>query len=443
MKKALLLMLACGFLISACGVSASPSAEVTASPTEILAPTDTPAPTKTPIPTPTIDARYFSEDFNNDLNNWMSYVSRSKAESDKLDFSVADGFLTFDLKSRNKSQGILLTYENQTYDDVRIDARFENKNKDVGTASLVCRYNGENWYGFYIDTNGFYYINYVYWNSDQTDARYQRLYNGFAKTFVSGVGVNEISAICEGNKLTFIVNGEVVQEVDETTFNLVSPGKAGISVLTSNGQNFDVGFDWVKISPASAGASVSVPEMTQATATSTPDQASASQFTSTDATSQPYANISADKAKFVFPMPVKEEWEWFVIPNNGRIWEEYSWYINFKTDKDYEFTFSILNYKNSPPQKGGLDEMLKAVNVEKLEDGNYYDINDPAHAFAYSISAENNNVVIELTGQAVASLYANQLASIFLSMGIVTDYSDPSKPVIDFKKFEDVKPTYE
>ena len=200
----------------------------------------------------------------------------------------------------------------------------------------------------------------------------------------------------------------------------------------------------------SAPATISAPKVTEVPvstsvpeATATPEASPTPKASPTPEITEPLIVVSADKAKFVFPMPVKEEWEWYVLPNNGTLWEENFWYINFKTDKDYEFTFSITNRENSPLQKGSLDEMLKVVDVEKVEDGNYYDINDPAHAFAYSISAENNTVVIEITGQAVASLYANQPASIFLSMGIVTDYSDPSNPVIDFKKFEDVKPTYD
>lgn len=195
----------------------------------------------------------------------------------------------------------------------------------------------------------------------------------------------------------------------------------------------------------SAPATISSPEVAEAPtntsvpeATATPISSPTPELSPTPEITEPYAIISADKAKFVFPMPAQEEWEWFVVPNNGTTWEEYFWYVNFKTDKDYEFTFSILNYKNSPPQKGGLDEMLKAVNAEILEDGFITDQTIPT----YSIYAESNLVTIEITGQAAASLYASKLESIFFSMSKIIDYSDPSKPVTDFNKF-DVRPTYE
>jgi hypothetical protein len=107
-------------------------------------------------------------------------------------------------------------------------------------------------------------------------------------------------------------------------------------------------------------------------------------------------------------MPIKEEWEWFV--SGG---EEYLWSVTFKTDKFYSIEFSINNYKKAPSQKGNLDEMLKSKLGGISQDGNITSI------YTYEVYAEDNNVVIELTGPIAASLYASKIPVIGFRMGIL------------------------
>jgi hypothetical protein len=211
-----------------------PTVTRTALPTFTPLPTLTPttASTPTPIPQP-----FYLEEFRGDLSWWTSFIT-SGSDSDYSINQDNDGILfTID----NTDTYVYLVNEEFTYDDVRIDAHAWNRGVNTNNLTVFCRYSDLGWYEFSAFSSGWYYI-YFY---DGGNNEYVSLAQGGIRSIRTGQHDNTISAICQGNRLTFIVNDV---EINSITDNNLTNGMIGISVSSLDLTPVEIYFDWVQVS---------------------------------------------------------------------------------------------------------------------------------------------------------------------------------------------------
>src|SRR5689334_12300056 len=125
MKK---FLIGCLLLISACQ-SATPEPQVRSTATQVATtPTEaasaTPAFTSTPAFTPTPLPLFFTDDFDTDMNSWLSFQTGGETAPD---VALTNGFLRLDISSPDT--WFYFIHNVHTYQDVFINARF------VGTPS--------------------------------------------------------------------------------------------------------------------------------------------------------------------------------------------------------------------------------------------------------------------------------------------------------------------
>jgi hypothetical protein len=108
-------------------------------------------------------------------------------------------------------------------------------NNDFG---LICRYrNSDNFYAFLISSDGYYGIVRV------QDGNYQILGADslqFHEAIRTGDAANQLQAECNGNQLTFLVNGVIVGQAQDSTF---SAGEVGLLAGTYDEPGVEILFD--------------------------------------------------------------------------------------------------------------------------------------------------------------------------------------------------------
>lgn len=173
---------------------------------------------------------YFTDEFDNesDISNYTYFNMGTGSEDNMGALVTKDGYMVFDL--HGPKLWIYVTYDPYTYSDVRLDLKADNRGKNNNNVSLICRYSDEGWYEFNIANNGLYDI-YAYVTADK---RYYRIYNGGSNAIKQGKGINEYTAICQGNKLTLGVNGVQTKTIADSKY-VLPEGKVGFGV-----SSFDV-----------------------------------------------------------------------------------------------------------------------------------------------------------------------------------------------------------
>src|SRR5687768_5903151 len=225
----------------ACGGSTTPPT-VTAFPTQEVLPTNPPpqpteappteeAPTEVVTEEPVSQAQqFFTEEFDTPLSgDWSIFTITDPNVSDleKVTVEADSGSLVWDFDSEYVYY--YLFYNAFEYEDVKVEARADNRGKNNNSVSLICRYD-ENigWYEFNIANNGLYDILYAE-VLDNGKIRWNRVANGGSNAINQGKEVNEYSITCQGEDLTLNINGDKVISIKEKKYGLRS-GLAGISV---------------------------------------------------------------------------------------------------------------------------------------------------------------------------------------------------------------------
>ncbi|MEZ4645211.1 MAG: trypsin-like peptidase domain-containing protein [Chloroflexota bacterium] len=125
--------------------------------------------------------------------------------------------------------------------DVRIDAAVETvAGPNRNNVSLVCRYNDAGWYEFSMNSGGYWYI----WKYSDS-AGFEVLKEGASTQINLQKAENELTAVCQGNTLSLIINGTEVGSTTDTEFQ---SGGIGVSVTTFDIPGAGVEFDWVVVS---------------------------------------------------------------------------------------------------------------------------------------------------------------------------------------------------
>jgi hypothetical protein len=248
--KTAFVLLSLILVLSACssGAVPPPTATHTSVPFTVT-PSETPIP---PTPTPEFE-QYYTEEFENDLKYWPSFVVDgsgyggavlAKEPSEKVVLKAEDGFFKFDISKT--WQFAYATYDPFDYDDVRIDVRAANLGVNDNNISLICRYGeGVGWYEFNIANSGIYNILYAKVRAEDGYISYTLIENGGSNKIKQGAATNDYTVICQGDTLTLYINEVLTKEAKDLK---LTSGKVGVSVSSFPHLPVQINFDWIKIS---------------------------------------------------------------------------------------------------------------------------------------------------------------------------------------------------
>jgi hypothetical protein len=245
MKKLLLI----GFIfLAACQLTpAAPTATLPATatipPSQTPLPfTDTPAPTATFEATPTPLPRLFTNEFDSALASWTILQSGNEgAPAVKTENSSL--FLQMDFPF----VWTYAVYDAQTYDNIRIDARFTNQAGGPASIGLICRYSEtDGWLEYNVSTDGTYNVLYGNWLSNGI-ANYLPIMDGSSNLIQPSGTSQEIGLICSSTSLSLLIDQTIIRNVDVSRFELTS-GKVGVTVSSFENTPVIAAFDWVKVS---------------------------------------------------------------------------------------------------------------------------------------------------------------------------------------------------
>lgn len=212
-------------------------------PTEVE-PTEPPA-TEPPAPQA---QQFFTEEFDNPLSgDWSVFTitDPNASDLDKVTVEADSGNLVWDFDSEYVYY--YLFYDAFTYEDVKVEARADNRGKNNNSVSLICRYDeDEGWYEFNIANNGLYDILFAE-VLENGKIRWNRIANGGSNAINQGKEVNEYSITCQGEELTLNINGDEVISIKDKKYGLRS-GQVGVSVSSFNVLPILIEMDWFRIS---------------------------------------------------------------------------------------------------------------------------------------------------------------------------------------------------
>ncbi len=194
-------------------------------PTATLEPTA--EPTNTPIPEPTATPKpqpgdlIYKTTFD-DIGDWEIKAKdtlagyKSESRSDGLYVQVPEDYDFW-----------IAYYNNLNDGDVRMEADVE---KTSGTnftyIDLYCRATEDGMYVFQLDTGGYWHIGKYDFNADQT---FTQLASGASNNIRVGNNPNHMTAVCKGDELTFTINGELIDSVQDSQF---TNGSIGVGAET-------------------------------------------------------------------------------------------------------------------------------------------------------------------------------------------------------------------
>ncbi|HXD10768.1 MAG TPA: hypothetical protein VN653_11950 [Anaerolineales bacterium] len=235
-------------LITACQPAAdAPTPVAPLFPTATLAPTPIPA-TLTTQPSPTLELtvtplpRLFTNEFDSSLAGWVilqagnDSVPNIKTENSKLTLQIEYPYTW-----------VYAIYGAQDYEDIRIEAQFENQAGSPSSIGLICRYSeSDGWLEYNVSTDGTYNVLYGKWLASGI-ADYLPILSASSKEIQPSGASQEIGMICSGTTVSLFVNQTLIRKADVSRYEL-SEGKVGITVSSFENTPVIAAFDWVKVS---------------------------------------------------------------------------------------------------------------------------------------------------------------------------------------------------
>ena len=242
------LLIGCLILITACQPAAdAPTLVAPLFPTATLPPTLIPV-TLTPQPSPTLELtptplpRLFTNEFDASLAGWVIL----QAGSDSVpDIKTENSSLILQMDS--PYIWVYAIYGAQDYENIRIDAQFENQAGSPSSIGLICRYSeSDGWLEYNVSTDGTYNVLYGQWLSTGI-ADYLPILSGSSREIQPSGAPQEIGLICSDTTLSLFVNQTLIRKADVSRYEL-SEGKVGITVSSFENTPVVAAFNWVKIS---------------------------------------------------------------------------------------------------------------------------------------------------------------------------------------------------
>ena len=170
---------------------------------------------------------FYTEEFDGDITNYKYFewheLVKGKDANPIYAPTTDNGSMVFDLNEQQKY--VYVYYDPYNYSDVSLDMEATNRGANSIMTSLICRYSDEGWYEINIQNDGLYSIlAYIF-----DDNQYWQIANGGSTAIKQGKSTNTYNFTCNGDELTFSVNGKLVKKVTDTRFALPE-GRVGFGV---------------------------------------------------------------------------------------------------------------------------------------------------------------------------------------------------------------------
>ncbi len=124
------------------------------------------------------------------------------------------------------------------FSDVRIEVDAGKLGgPDENRIGLICRYTGNQYYFFIISSDGYYGIG-IFKNNQATLLGQSEMQS--SDKITTGTAINHLRADCNGNTLTFYVNGSQLAQAHDST---LTHGDVGLLAGTFSHPGVDVLFD--------------------------------------------------------------------------------------------------------------------------------------------------------------------------------------------------------
>jgi hypothetical protein len=210
-------------------VTEEPMAEPTEEPAE--EPTAEPPEEPTPqLETPEVadePPAFFTEDFEDfDERGWS--IEKFGEGWDQSSLYTDQGSLIVDLQGRFQEASFL--YSEYIYSDVRMDISIHNRGANTSYVNFTCNYSDRfGWYDISISTGGEYKI----WVYSFIDEDWDLIAQGGSTNIRTGRNENTYTVICQGNKITLQINGNVERVFEDRKYNLTE-GMVGFSIYSEN-----------------------------------------------------------------------------------------------------------------------------------------------------------------------------------------------------------------
>lgn len=184
---------------------------------------------------------FFTEEFDSDPQ-WYYEVIKGTDSSDaeKATYKFESGRMIFDIPDPELYAYYM--FKGDTYENVRLDIKVENRGVNSQQVSLVCRESDEGWYELSIQSDG----TWILW---AVQNGYNLVTNGGSTAIKQGKEVNEYTMICDDNQISFFFNGveHKSSPFTERKFAL-KRGNVGFSISSLRAVPVKVEVDWFKIS---------------------------------------------------------------------------------------------------------------------------------------------------------------------------------------------------
>jgi hypothetical protein len=203
-----------------------------------------PPPTEEPVeeqPVESSSGPYFTEEFDSDPQ-WYYEVIQGNDSSDleKATYKFDFGRMIFNIE--DPGLFAYYVYEGDIYENVRVDIKVENRGVNTQQVSLLCQVSDDGWYEWAVQSDG-------RWELYAVSDGYKRMHNGASNYIKQGKDVNEYAMICEGNEISFFVNGvEPKGSPYEDRKYALRRGNVGFSVSSLRAIPVNMEVDWFKIS---------------------------------------------------------------------------------------------------------------------------------------------------------------------------------------------------
>ena len=222
--------------------AATQAPAATQPPAATEAPTDVPA-TEAPATEAPVASKFFTEEFDQDPgSNWSVDIlgPGADANKDSAKATFENGNMRIELPKNDLYY--YYTYNGESYDNVRLDLRADNRGVNTNNVSLTCRVGKDGWYEWSVGSGGDWYLYAV------TD-KYNLLTNGGSNFLKQGKDVNEYTLICKDKKISMFINGKEIKQspVTDTKYALTS-GSVGFNVSSLNVTPVIVDVEWFKVS---------------------------------------------------------------------------------------------------------------------------------------------------------------------------------------------------
>jgi hypothetical protein len=241
MKK---LLIGCLILITACQSANQTSTESvpTAVPQTPTRPatatmTFTPSPTLTLVQ-PTSVPMYFTEEFNLDMNAWVSFQTGGISTPT---ITLANDTLQVDISSAHTWYYAI--HNSHDYKTVSLRTKFTGA--PAGSVGLVCNYDETGWFEFSVASDGTYSI-LLAEQLGEGIAHYTPLATDSSSHLQPGNLTYEIGLTCQENTLLLYVNDILLRNFDVSQYGRTE-GKVGLAVSSFNEIPMTASFDWFRV----------------------------------------------------------------------------------------------------------------------------------------------------------------------------------------------------